>query len=196
MQGLQWPSLIQALVLHPGGPPLLRITSIGPPCTNDRDSLREIGFRLVEFAQSVNVNLAFRGVVASRLDDIKPWLLQTKQEVDRNQAEFLDRFTEGLLYYSTMFDSLEASSAQLEKCLTKLYRKREICNIVSCEGPARTERHEPLAKWRDRLNRAGFKTLQLGPIPFGQANMMFSLFSVEGYCVEEKEGCLTLGWDG
>ncbi|KAI5680645.1 hypothetical protein M9H77_01872 [Catharanthus roseus] len=60
MQGLQWPSLIQALALRPGGPPLLRITGIGPPSTNDRDSLGEI----------VNVNLAFRGVVASRLDDI------------------------------------------------------------------------------------------------------------------------------
>ncbi|KAI5680662.1 hypothetical protein M9H77_01889 [Catharanthus roseus] len=33
MQGLQWPSLIQALALRPGGPPLLRITGIGPPST-------------------------------------------------------------------------------------------------------------------------------------------------------------------
>ncbi|KAI5680661.1 hypothetical protein M9H77_01888 [Catharanthus roseus] len=95
-----------------------------------------------------------------------------------------------------MFDSLEASSAQPEKDLTQLYMKREICNIVSIEGPARMESHEPLAKWRDRLIRAGFKPLQLGPIAFEQASMMLSLFSVEGYCVEEKEGCLTLGWDG
>ncbi|KAI5680668.1 hypothetical protein M9H77_01895 [Catharanthus roseus] len=60
MQGLQWPSLIQALALRPEGPPLLRITDICPLSTNDRDSLGEI-------------------VVASRLDDIKPWLLQTSQ---------------------------------------------------------------------------------------------------------------------
>ncbi|KAI5680646.1 hypothetical protein M9H77_01873 [Catharanthus roseus] len=121
-----------------------------------------------------------------------------EQEVDHYQVEFLDWFTEDLLYYSysTMFDLLEASSAQPEKGLAQLYMKRKICNIVSCEGPARTERHEPLANWRDRLIRAGFKPLQLGPIAFEQASMMLSLFSVEGYCVEEKEGCLTLGWHG
>ncbi|KAI5680653.1 hypothetical protein M9H77_01880 [Catharanthus roseus] len=171
MQSLQWPSLIQALALCPGGPPLLRITGIGPPSTNDRDSFREIGFRLAEFARSVNVNLAFRGVVASRLDDIKPWLLLNsthgspielvlnwvknlnpkvvtivEQDVDHYQAKFLDRFTEGLFYYSTMFNSLEASSAQPKNDLSQLYIKREICNTVSCEGLARMERHEPMAK--------------------------------------------------
>ncbi|KAI5680648.1 hypothetical protein M9H77_01875 [Catharanthus roseus] len=182
MQGLQWPTLIQALALHSGGPPLLRITSVGPPSTNNNDSLGEIGFKLAVFARSINVNLAFRGVVASRLDDIRPWLFQTgqgeaiavnsilelhkliglnsihrspielvlnRQEVDHNLAEFLDRFTEVLFYYWTKFDLLEAFSAQLEKGLAELYMKREICNILSREGPAQTERHEPLANWRD-----------------------------------------------
>ncbi|KAI5680664.1 hypothetical protein M9H77_01891 [Catharanthus roseus] len=147
MQGLQWPSLIQALALCPEGPPWLHITGIGPPSTNDCDSLGEIGIRLAEFARSVNVNLAFRGVVALRFDDIKPWLLQTsqliglnlihgslielvlnwirnlnpkviivvEQEVDHNQAEFLDWRTEALFYYSTKFNSSEGSSTQPEK---------------------------------------------------------------------------------
>ncbi|KAI5680654.1 hypothetical protein M9H77_01881 [Catharanthus roseus] len=196
MQGLLWSSLIQALALCPKGPALL----------------------LIPVLAHLNVNLAFRRVLASRLDDIKPWLLQgsrgeaiavnlifelhkliglnsihgspielvqnwvrnltpkvitiVEQEVDHNQAEFLDLFTEALFYYSTMFDSLEASSAHPKKGLAQLYMKSEICNIVSCE--------------------AGFKPLELGSITFEQASMMLSLFLVEGYCVEEKEGCLTL----
>ncbi|XP_052198216.1 protein SLENDER RICE1-LIKE 1-like [Diospyros lotus] len=240
MHGLQWPALIQALALRPGGPPLLRLTGIGPPSPDGRDSLREIGLRLAELARSVKVRFAFRGVAASRLEDVKPWMLQVsqnevvainsimqlhkllvstpthgspigtvlgwirslnpkimtviEQEANHNQNEFLDRFVEALFYYSTMFDSLEACSAQPEKALAELYIQREICNVVCCEGLARVERHEPLAKWRARLGGAGFRPLHLGSNAFKQASMLLTLFSAEGYCVEEKEGCLTLGW--
>ncbi|KAI5680655.1 hypothetical protein M9H77_01882 [Catharanthus roseus] len=172
LEAFQGHDFVHALALRPEGPPFLCIPGIPSDC----DSVEEICCRLAEFARSINVNLAFRGVLASRPNEIKPWLLQAKQEVDHNQSKFLDRFTEALFYYSTMFDSLEASSAQPEK--------------------ARTERHEPLAKWRDRSIRAGFKPLQLGHIAFEQASMMLSLFLVEGYCVEEKEGCLILSWHG
>ncbi|KAF3442708.1 hypothetical protein FNV43_RR16625 [Rhamnella rubrinervis] len=67
-----------------------------------------------------------------------------EQEADHNQVGFLDRFTEALYYYSTMFDSLEACAVQPEKALAEMYIQRDM---------------QP-----------------------------------EGYCVEEKEGCLTLGW--
>ncbi|XP_065850129.1 protein SLENDER RICE1-LIKE 1-like [Euphorbia lathyris] len=240
MHGLQWPALIQALALRPGGPPLLRLTGIGPPSPDGRDSLREIGLRLAELAGSVNVRFAFRGVAASRLEDVKPWMLQVnpkeavavnsilqlhkllgsdpnrsssidmvlnwirnlnpkimtvvEQEASHNQPGFMDRFTESLYYYSTMFDSLEACAIQPEKLLAEMYIQREICNVVSCEGSARVERHEPLAKWRIRLTAAGFRPLHLGSNAFKQASMLLTLFSSEGYCVEENEGCLTLGW--
>ncbi|KAK9071321.1 hypothetical protein SSX86_009889 [Deinandra increscens subsp. villosa] len=240
MQGLQWPALIQALALRPGGPPLLRLTGIGPPSLDGRDSLREIGLKLAELARSVNVRFAFRGVAASRLDDVKPWMLQVspkeavavnsimqlhkllgpnssrgppidlvldwirdlnprilmvvEQESNHNQPEFLDRFTESLYYYSTMFDSLDACTAQPEKTLAELYIQREICNVVCCEGSARVERHEPLVRWRERLSRAEFAPLHLGSNAFKQARMLLTLFSAEGYSVEENEGCLTLGW--
>ncbi|XVE54351.1 hypothetical protein DITRI_Ditri03aG0073600 [Diplodiscus trichospermus] len=240
MHGLQWPALIQALALRPGGPPLLRLTGIGPPSPDGRDSLREIGLRLAELARSVNVRFAFRGVAAARLEDVKPWMLQVspreavavnsvmqlhrllgsdsspnspietvlgwirslnpkimtvvEQEANHNQPSFLDRFTEALHYYSTMFDSLEACTVQLEKALAEIYIQREITNVVSCEGSARVERHEPLAKWRTRLSGAGFRPLHLGSNAFKQASMLLTLFSAEGYSVEENEGRLTLGW--
>lgn len=244
MHGLQWPALIQALALRPGGPPLLRLTGIGPPSPDGRDSLREIGLRLAELARSVNVRFAFRGVAASRLDQVKPWMLQVgareavavnsvmqlhrllgsdpsgsgsapidsvlgwirglkpkivtvvEQEANHNQAEFLDRFTEALYYYSTMFDSLEACvvQQQQQKALAEMYIQREICNVVCCEGAARVERHEPLGKWVGRMVQAGFRPRHLGSNAFKQASMLLTLFSAHGYCVEEKEGCLTLGW--
>ncbi|KAH7572344.1 hypothetical protein JRO89_XS04G0240800 [Xanthoceras sorbifolium] len=240
MHGLQWPALIQALALRPGGPPLLRLTGIGPPSPDGRDSLREIGLRLAELARSVNIRFAFRGVAASRLEDVKPWMLQVspkealavnsimqlhkllgsdsarnspmemvlgwirnlnpkimtvvEQETNHNQPEFLDRFTTALHYYSTMFDSLEGCSLQPEKALAEIYIQREIVNVVCYEGSARVERHEPLAKWRSRLRGAGFRPLHLGSNAFRQASMLLTLFSAEGYSVEENDGSLTLGW--
>lgn len=246
MHGLQWPALIQALALRPGGPPLLRLTGIGPPSPDGRDSLREIGLRLAELARSVNVRFTFRGVAASRLDQVKPWMLQVsapevvavnsvmqlhrllgsddnssvasaaapidtvlswirglnpkivtvvEQEANHNQTGFLDRFTDALYYYSTMFDSLDASAAQPEeKAVAEMYIEREISNVVCCEGAARVERHEPLVKWRGRMGRAGFRPVHLGSNAFKQASMLLTLFSAHGYCVEENDGCLTLGW--
>uniref|UniRef100_A0A7N0TB54 DELLA protein n=1 Tax=Kalanchoe fedtschenkoi TaxID=63787 RepID=A0A7N0TB54_KALFE len=240
MHGLQWPALIQALALRPGGPPVLRLTGIGPPSPDGRDPLREIGHRLAELARSVNVRFAFRGVAAPRLEDVRPWMLQVsaneavavnsimqfhrllasdsihappidsvltwirslnpkivtviEQEANHNQPQFLDRFTEALYYYSTMFDSLEAGAPQAEKQLAEVYLQREICDVLCCEGSAREERHEPLAMWRIRFTESGFKPLHLGSNAFKQASMLLTLFSAEGYSVEENEGCLTLGW--
>ena len=110
--------------------------------------------KLARLAQSVNVELNFRGITVDKLDDVEPWMLQLKareiiavnsifqlhrllyndpsgsspidavlksvrslkpkivtvveQEANNNAPLFLDRFTEALHYYSTMFDSLEA----------------------------------------------------------------------------------------
>ncbi|KAL6842713.1 hypothetical protein ACP4OV_027557 [Aristida adscensionis] len=79
MQGLQWPALIQALALRPGGPPFLRITGIGPPSPPGRDDLRDVGLRLADLARSVRVRFSFRGVAANRLDEVRPWMLQVAQ---------------------------------------------------------------------------------------------------------------------
>nr|QFR35736.1 DELLA protein DWARF8-LIKE [Chandrasekharania keralensis] len=79
MQGLQWPALIQALALRPGGPPSLRLTGIGPPSPPGRDDLRDVGVRLADLARSVRVHFSFRGVAANRLDEVRPWMLQVSR---------------------------------------------------------------------------------------------------------------------
>ncbi|KAJ0960082.1 hypothetical protein J5N97_000141 [Dioscorea zingiberensis] len=224
MHGLQWPALIQALALRPGGPPFLRLTGIGPPSPDGRDSLREVGLRLAELARSVGVPFAFRGVAARRVDDVRPWMLHVaageavavnsvmqlhrllgnpanasapidsvlswirelnpeivtvvEQDADHNKPGFVDRFAEALFYYSTMFDSLEASrGGGAVAAVAEEYLKREIRDVVCCEG---AERHEPLGRWRARMGRAGFKPVHLGWNAFKQASMLLSLFSGEG----------------
>ncbi|CBI33485.3 unnamed protein product, partial [Vitis vinifera] len=37
-QGMQWPALMQALALRPGGPPSFRLTGIGPPQPDNTDA--------------------------------------------------------------------------------------------------------------------------------------------------------------
>ncbi|KAJ0537696.1 putative transcription factor GRAS family [Helianthus annuus] len=36
-QGMQWPALLQALALRPGGPPKFRLTGVGPPVNNNNN---------------------------------------------------------------------------------------------------------------------------------------------------------------
>lgn len=239
--GLQWPALIQALAIRPGGPPSLRLTAIGPHSSDGRDSLREIGLKLAELARSVGVRFSFRGIAANRLDDVRPWMLHVaegeaivvnsvlqlhkilpdpgstgpvdsvlnwiarlrpkvvtlvEQEADHNKPVLLDRFTDSLFYYSAVFDSLDLGRPGKESAgaIAEVYLQREICNIVCCEGLNRVERHEPLIKWKGRMDQAGLRPVPLGSNAFKQASMLLALFEGEGFCVDEVDGCLMLAW--
>ncbi|XXG51085.1 hypothetical protein AAC387_Pa02g4938 [Persea americana] len=117
-----------------------------------------------------------------------------EQEADHNGPVFLDRFTEALHYYSTMFDSLEGTEGQ-DQVMSEMYLGTQICNVVACEGEERVERHEKLARWQARMGAAGFEPVHLGSNAFKQASMLLALFGGgDGYRVEERAGCLTLGW--
>ncbi|KAG0491771.1 hypothetical protein HPP92_005169 [Vanilla planifolia] len=181
-------------------------------------TLDEIGPTMlrVEHGEAVAINsmLQFHRLLSdpgspSPIDSVLSWIGELRpvivtvveQEADHNKPAFLDRFTEALFYYSTVFDSLEAGAsaggqaAELA-AFAELFLQKEICNIVCCEGTDRVERHEPLASWRTRFGQAGFLPAHLGSNAFRQASMLLTLFSSEGYGVEEVDGCLTLGWHG
>ncbi|KAL0296617.1 UNVERIFIED_CONTAM: DELLA protein GAI1 [Sesamum radiatum] len=215
-QGMQWPALLQALALRPGGPPSFRLTGIGPPSHDNTDHLQEVGWRLAQLAETINVEFEYRGFVANSLADLdasmfdiregesvavnsifelhqllarpaavekvlkvvrelKPEILTVvEQEANHNGNVFLDRFTESLHYYSTLFDSLE-----------------------SCGGGSNGSdgRHETLAQWRSRFGSAGFVPVHLGSNAYKQASMLLALFAGgDGYRVDENNGCLMLGW--
>ncbi|KAI4357619.1 hypothetical protein L6164_001556 [Bauhinia variegata] len=238
-QGMQWPALMQALALRPGGPPAFRLTGIGPPAPDNSDHLQEVGWKLAQLAETIHVEFEYRGFVANSLADLDASMLELRpsevesvavnsvfelhkllarpgaiervlsvvkqikpeivtiveQEANHNSPVFLDRFTESLHYYSTLFDSLESSVNTQDKVMSEVYLGKQICNVVTCEGLDRVERHETLAQWRTRLSSAGFDRVHLGSNAFKQASMLLALFAGgDGYRVEEDNGCLMLGW--
>ncbi|XP_022728327.1 DELLA protein GAI-like [Durio zibethinus] len=241
-QGMQWPALMQALALRPGGPPAFRLTGIGPPQPDNTDALQQVGWKLAQLAEIIGVEFEFRGFVANSLADLEPEMLEiqppeveavavnsvfelhrllarpggiekvlssikamkpkiltvVEQEANHNGQVFLDRFTEALHYYSSLFDSLEGSGAappSQDLVMSELYLGRQICNVVACEGMDRVERHETLIQWRNRMETAGFSPVHLGSNAYKQASMLLALFAGgDGYRVEETDGCLMLGW--
>ncbi|XP_065849338.1 DELLA protein GAI-like [Euphorbia lathyris] len=240
-QGMQWPALMQALALRPGGPPAFRLTGIGPPQANNTDSLQQVGWKLAQLAETIGVEFEFRGLVANSLADVEPEILEVRaaevetvavnsvmelhrvlgrpggmekvvssikavkpkivtiveQEANHNCPVFVERFSEALHYYSSLFDSLEGSAAAASEdvVMSELYLGRQICNVVGCEGTERVERHETLSQWKNRLGSNGFKAVHLGSNAFKQASMLLALFAGgHGYRVEENNGCLMLAW--
>ncbi|XP_042502362.1 DELLA protein GAI1-like [Macadamia integrifolia] len=242
-QGMQWPALMQALALRPGGPPTFRLTGIGPPQPDNNDALQQVGWKLAQLAETIHVKFEYRGFVVNSLGDLDPSVLDLRpseveavavnsvfelhrllgrpgamekvltsikemkprivtiveQEANHNGPVFLDRFTEALHYYSTLFDSLEGCGISppntQDLLMSEMYLGRQICNVVACEGPDRVERHETLTQWRTRMGSAGFSPVHLGSNAFKQASMLLALFAGgDGYRVDENNGCLMLGW--
>lgn len=253
-QGMQWPALMQALALRPGGPPTFRLTGIGPPQADNTDALQQVGWKLAQLAQTIGVQFEFRGFVCNSIADLDPNMLEIRpgeavavnsvfelhtmlarpgsvekvlntvkkinpkivtiveQEANHNGPVFVDRFTEALHYYSSLFDSLEGSnsssssnnsnlnstglgSPSQDLLMSEIYLGRQICNVVAYEGVDRVERHETLTQWRSRMGSAGFEPVHLGSNAFKQASTLLALFAGgDGYRVEENNGCLMLGW--
>ncbi|KAL3527465.1 hypothetical protein ACH5RR_012121 [Cinchona calisaya] len=77
-QGMQWPALMQALALRPGGPPAFRLTGIGPPQPDNTDALQQVGWKLAQLAETIGVEFEFRGFVANSLADIDTSILDIR----------------------------------------------------------------------------------------------------------------------
>lgn len=123
-------------------------------------------------------------------------LVMVEQDSSHNGPFFLGRFMEALHYYSAIFDSLDVMLPKYDTKRAKIeqfYFAEEIKNIVSCEGPARVERHERVDQWRRRMSRAGFQGAPMKMV--AQAKHWLSKNKVcNGYTVVEEKGCLVLGW--
>ncbi|KAH6760093.1 GRAS family transcription factor family protein [Perilla frutescens var. hirtella] len=79
-QGMQWPALMQALALRPGGPPAFRLTGIGPPQPDNTDALQQVGWKLAQLAETIGVEFEFRGFVANSLADLDANMLDIRPE--------------------------------------------------------------------------------------------------------------------
>lgn len=124
-------------------------------------------------------------------------LVLVEQDSSHNGPFFLGRFMEALHYYSAIFDSLDAMLPKYDTRRAKMeqfYFVEEIKNIVSCEGPARMERHEKLDQWRRRMSRAGFQAAPIKMVAQAKQWLQENYKVCEGYTIVEEKGCLVLGW--
>ncbi|GAB2296916.1 hypothetical protein Dimus_031018 [Dionaea muscipula] len=78
-QGMQWPPLMNYLALRPGGPPVFRLTAIGPPQPDNTDALQQVGWKLAQFADTIGVEFHYRGFVCQSLVDLDAAMLDIKQ---------------------------------------------------------------------------------------------------------------------
>ncbi|XP_057807203.1 DELLA protein GAI-like [Salvia miltiorrhiza] len=81
-QGMQWPALMQALALRPGGPPAIRLTGIGPPQPDNTDALQQVGWKLAQLAETIGVEFEFRGFVTNSLADLDADMVVGAGQVD------------------------------------------------------------------------------------------------------------------
>ncbi|RZC88753.1 hypothetical protein C5167_031127 [Papaver somniferum] len=203
--GLQWHGLIDSLANRAGEPPRgIRITGVG----NSTMHLRSIGEELEVYARSLGLNFEF-SLVESNLEKLKKEdfnlyegevvvvnsILQLHCVVKESRGA-LNSVLQALHYYSAIFDSLDTMLPKYHTKRAKIeqfYFAEEIKNIVSCEGPARVERHEKVDQWRRRMSRAGFQPAPIKII--SQAKQWLEKLNVcEGYTIVEEKGCLVLGW--
>jgi hypothetical protein len=115
-----------------------------------------------------------------------------EQEANLNSDVLSERVEQSFQYYSTIFESLKTSHTPV---LWETYFRRQIGNVVACEGVDRVERTESFAQWQNRLSQAGFC-----PVPQHGIVDKFKIhlrFYFDEYGIEEKEGHnILLSWHG
>ncbi|XP_059624586.1 scarecrow-like protein 3 [Cornus florida] len=124
-------------------------------------------------------------------------LLLVEQESDHNLNRLVDRFIEGLHYYSAMFDSIDAafegSSHEERIALEEMFGK-DIENIITCEGLERGKRHERYARWMVRFARVGFKPVRLWYHCMEDAKQLVEAYGSDGYKIISQRGSLMICW--
>ncbi|KAJ0042604.1 hypothetical protein Pint_18964 [Pistacia integerrima] len=120
-----------------------------------------------------------------------------EQEADHNLNRLVDRFVEGLHYYSAIFDSIDVtfgSNASEERLIIEEMFGREIENMVAHEGLEREERHERYGKWMVRFGGSGFKPVHLWCNPVEDAKQMVKSYGGDGYKIVNERASLMICW--
>ncbi|KAL8231445.1 hypothetical protein R6Q57_001223 [Mikania cordata] len=126
-------------------------------------------------------------------------VLLVEQESDHNLTRLVDRFVEGLHYYSAVFDSIDTTftigkiSSEDRLKLEDMVGK-EILNIVACEGLVRVERHERMARWAVRFSRARFKPMNLWLEAMDEARQVLKDCGLTGYKIVTHKPSLMICW--
>jgi DELLA protein len=132
--------------------------------------------------------------VLSKVKDLETDIMVIiEQEANLNSPDLLERLEQSFQYYSAIFESLKKTYRSPR--LWEKYFRRQIGNVVACEGVDRVERIESFAQWQNRLSQAGFC-----PVPQHGIVDKFKIhlrFYFDEYGIEEKEGHnILLSWHG
>ncbi|KAL7610427.1 hypothetical protein Lser_V15G11664 [Lactuca serriola] len=79
-QGTQWPALMQALAVRPGGSPSFRLTGIGMAPVDSIDNMQESGWKLGQLADAINVKFEYKPLIVQSLADIEPGMLDLRAD--------------------------------------------------------------------------------------------------------------------
>ncbi|KAK8692175.1 hypothetical protein V6N13_075650 [Hibiscus sabdariffa] len=121
-----------------------------------------------------------------------------EQDVNTNTSPFFPRFIEAYSYYSSVFESLDATLPRESQDRMNVERQclaRDIVNIVACEGEERIERYEVAGKWRARMTMAGFTSCPMSPNVIDMIRMLIREYC-DRYKLKEDLGALHFGWEG
>ncbi|KAJ6778956.1 hypothetical protein OIU74_002693 [Salix koriyanagi] len=130
--------------------------------------------------------------VLSKVKDLEADIMViSEQEANLNSPDLSNRLAQLMLYYSNVFKLLEQDNDTSISRETSYFR-RQICNVVACEGINQVERIESFDQWQHRLSQAGFR-----PGPLQAARLSFNFFLELKYLeIEQKDGHIQLSWHG
>ncbi|KAL8475895.1 hypothetical protein ACS0TY_028525 [Phlomoides rotata] len=124
-------------------------------------------------------------------------VLLVEQESNHNSTRLVDRFVEGLHYYSALFDSIDTTFGEIScsdrMALEDMFGK-EIENIVAGDGVERKERHERYAKWAVRLSRAGLRPVRLWTETMEEARKVVEAYGPGGFKISSEKAGLMICW--
>ncbi|XP_022761572.1 uncharacterized protein LOC111307718 isoform X2 [Durio zibethinus] len=132
---------------------------------------------VVLYSHKLQMLLADAGAMereSLKLRQINPEIVMIiEQDANNNDSNFIKRLEDSFQYYSHALRVAPDSFQEMEND----YR-RQIRNILGCEGKDRIVRHETLAQWRSRLLRYGFL-----PVPLeGEPSLLSPEFHEENGC--------------
>ncbi|KAH0720689.1 hypothetical protein KY285_005563 [Solanum tuberosum] len=182
------------------------------------DALQEVCWKLAQLAESIGVEFEFRGFVVHTLADLEASMLNIRPSnvetvavnsvfelhrlfsIPREIEKVLDLIKQVEPKIVTIAkpeanhnESTKRSTIDLE--IVESHLRREIYNLVACEGIERVVRHETLGQWRVRFNSTGFNLVPLASNTYRHADLLLALYTnEEGYRVEVKDGCLMWSW--